>query len=151
MTSSRQRRVRSGSSGVSSAGATSSVPLQRQSGPSDATSSLSSMPRSGSSRGASMSLTSRPQSGSGGSASTLTPMTQSGSNAAGNPAATLTRSSASAAGTVGSAGSVENSEGGSIEPRKSNPWNLFQKSLKGRGLTSTMMSSLYHLDRSGNT
>ena len=151
VTSSRQRRVRSGSSGVSSAGATSSVPLQRQSGSSDATSSLSSMPRSGSSRGASTSLMSRPQSGSGGSASTLTPMTQSGSNAAGNPAATLTRSSASAAGTVGSAGSVENSEGGSMEPRKSNPWNLFQKSLKGRGLTSTMMSSLYHLDRSGNT
>ena len=162
---SNRKMTRSGSGSVSSAGATSSVPLQRQSG--SGTSTLTQRPRSGSSKDGSLSLpplphsgscagvetstlTHRPRSGFGDGASTLRAMPHSGfgASAAGEPAAGSASSSASAAAGVGSVDVANVSKGGSKGPRPANPWNAFQNSLRGKGLSSTIMSTLYKQDRS---
>lgn len=163
---SNRKMTRSGSGSVSSAGATSSVPLQRQSG--SGTSTLTQRPRSGSSKDGSLSLpplpqsgscagvetstlTHRPRSGFGDGASTLRAMPHSGfgASAAGEPAGSAS-SSASAAAGVGSVDVANVSKGGSKGPRPANPWNAFQNSLRGKGLSSTIMSTLYKQDRSKN-
>ena len=140
---SNKKMTRSGSGSVSSAGATSSVPLQRRSG--SETSSMTLRPRSGSSSKGPLRLQSSPQSGSGDGASTLRSMPHSGfgASAAGEPAAEATSSSTSAAAGVGSVGVVSGSKGGTKGPRPSNPWNVFQHGLRGKGLNSTIMSKLY--------